>query len=143
MGFHDIEQAVEHVPAALGYLAVETARGERRFVLGPRTQLEGDLPALDWRTAPLAEAFFRHAPGGGDTRVAPPRVPPLGRRARRDGRRFRALVLVPTEGLRRLVRLLADRLGIGKLEIAVIDDWLIERARTAFPGLPRRASEGA
>src|SRR6185295_18744150 len=40
-------------------------------------------------------------------------------------------------------RVLADRLGIGKLELAVIDDWLIERARTAFPGLPRRASEGA
>ena len=47
---------------------------------------------------------------------------------------FRALVLVPTEGLRRLVRLLADRLRIPKLEIAVIDDWLVERARLAFPG---------
>src|SRR6185295_4248639 len=59
-------------------------------------------------------------------------------------RRFRALVLVPTEGLARLVRLLAERLQIGsKLEIAVYDTWLLERARVAFPSLPKRASEGA
>jgi hypothetical protein len=52
-------------------------------------------------------------------------------------------VLVPTEGLRRLCRLLADRLQIEKLEIAVIDQWLIDRAHKAFPGLPKRTSEGA
>ena len=52
-------------------------------------------------------------------------------------------MLVPTEGLRRLVRILADRLGIEKLAIEVIDDWLVERAREAFPGLPKRLSEGA
>jgi DNA helicase-2/ATP-dependent DNA helicase PcrA len=61
--------------------------------------------------------------------------------------------VVPTEGLRRLVRILADRLGIDeegeasgsrvKLEIALVESWLIERARAAFPGLPRRTSEEA
>ena len=41
------------------------------------------------------------------------------------------------------MRLIADRLGIDKLEIAVFDDWILERARTVFPSLPKRASEGA
>ncbi len=216
-------------PAAQGYLAVETARGERAYLLGPRTHVEGDRVMLDWRTAPLAEAFFRYRPGEryeieageriaegrvvarwviahhgealvGEDRVvarggvretprpqpiaAPPvdrsvlpvldpeqqaavdlpadtslvidgeagvgktlvalfRIAALARRAHAASRRFRALVLVPTEGLRRLVRILADRLAIERLEIAVIDDWMIERARAAFPGLPKRTSEDA
>ena len=217
--------------AAHGYLAVETPRGRRDYVLGPRTALDLDPPMLDWRTAPLAAVFFRHGPGEayeleagerisegavrarwvtvgrgqlealigddriiradgeaprprpapapgpardreaaivldpdqqravdlpadtslvldgeagvGKTLVALYRVASLAQRARAHGRAFRALVLVPTEGLRRLVRLLADRLGIGRLEIAVIDDWLLERAHDAFPGLPRRVSESA
>jgi DNA helicase IV len=216
-------------PAAGGYLAVETERGTRAYLLGPRTQLDGDAPMFDWRTAPLAAAFFRHAPGEayeietgerttsgrvlarwvlagrsslealiGDDRIlrpsgdsarprpAPPLVPPqdrsalpvldpvqqravdlpadmslvldgeagvgktlvalyrvaaLAQRARASSRRFRALVLVPTEGLRRLVRILAERLGIEKLEIGVFDSWLLERARVVFPSLPKRASE--
>jgi hypothetical protein len=39
--------------------------------------------------------------------------------------------------------LIADRLGLEKLEIAVIDPWLVARAHEAFPGLPKRLSEGA
>ncbi|MBC8072578.1 MAG: hypothetical protein IAG13_29925, partial [Deltaproteobacteria bacterium] len=50
-------------PAAQGYLAVETARGPRTYLLGPRTHVDGDHVMLDWRTAPLAEAFFRYRPG--------------------------------------------------------------------------------
>jgi ATP-dependent DNA helicase UvrD/PcrA len=216
-------------PAAQGYLAVATERGNRSYLLGPRTHADHDAVMLDWRTAPLAEVFFRYRPGEpyeieagertasgrvvsrwvianhgeafiGEDRVidrtgerglprpqpipAPPvdrtvlpvldpeqqaavdlpadtslvldgeagvgktlvalfRIASLERRARAASRRFRALVLVPTEGLRRLVRILADRLAIGKLEIAVIDSWLVERARAAFPGLPRRTSEDA
>ncbi len=228
MGFDEIERALAGAPAAAGYLAVETDRGRRELLLGPRTQLEGAVPMLDWRTAPLAEPFFRHGPGeayelatgaegrvlerwllagrgglealigddrtvtrGGERPVVRPapaparevdrsqlvvldpeqqaavdlpadtslvldgeagvgktlvalyRVAALARRADAKSRRFRALVLVPTEGLRRLVRVLADRLGIGKLEIALVDDWLYERALRAFPGLPKRRSEGA
>lgn len=231
MSFDRIAQAVAGVPASQGALVVETDRGTREYLLGPSTVLDGPVPMLDWRTAPLAEVFFRHGPGEpyeietgdraqsgrvlerwwvagrgrvealvGDDRIvtrdgeravarpAPPRteaidrsalvildpeqqaavdlpgdtslvvdgeagvgktlvalyrVAALERRARAKSRRFRPLVLVPTEGLRRLVRLLADRLGIARLEIAVVDDWLLERARTAFPGLPKRTSEGA
>jgi hypothetical protein len=234
MPFDRIEAAIAGAPAAAGFLAVDTERGRREYVLGPRTQLDAAPPMLDWRTAPLAEAFFRHGPGEayelptgaegrvaerwllvgrggaeargalealvgddravtrtgehptprpapvpaaevdrsqlvvldpeqqaavdlpadtslildgeagvGKTLVALYRVASLARRAAAKSRRFRPLVLVPTEGLRRLVRVLAERLGIGKLEIAIADDWLIERAHRAFQGLPKRTSEGA
>jgi DNA helicase II / ATP-dependent DNA helicase PcrA len=242
-------------PTAQGYLVLETERGRREYALGPSTSLDGELPVLDWRTAPLAEVLLRHAPGelyevntagrshegrvlerwivtragligdervrsdgsdgsdgaeggggrdhpSGEARVRPgggeqrrPRPQPvrsdepdrsqlvvldpvqraavelpsdqslvidgeagvgktlvalhrvaaLARRAEARGRRFRALVLVPTEGLRRLVRLLAGKLGLGKLQLAIelFDQWMLARARAAFPGLPRRTSEGA
>ncbi|HET9623386.1 MAG TPA: hypothetical protein VFP84_18560, partial [Kofleriaceae bacterium] len=230
--FADLDRWLARAPAAQGLLSVETERGPRTYLLGPRTQVDADLAMLDWRTAPLAEAFFRYRPGDryeieageriaegrvtargviehhgaaliGDDQVirrdgahpAPQPLPPpirppdrnllpvldpeqqaavdlpadtslvidgeagvgktlvalfrvaaLARRARERSRRFRPLVLVPTHGLRRLVRIIADRLaplGLDKLEIAVVDDWLLERAHQAFPGLPRRLSEDA
>ena len=230
--FSELAQAIAAVPAAQAVLVVETERGERTYLLGPRTQTESHPPMLDWRTSPLGGAFFRAAPGEpyeieagervtevvvrerwvvvgrgrldaligddrivhadgrieplarpspiagpmpdrsilpvldaeqqhavdlpadtslvvdgeagvGKTLVALYRVASLERRARAAARRFRPLVLVPREGLRRLCRLLADRLGIGKLEIAVLDDWLVARARKAFTGLPEKLSEGA
>jgi len=233
MRIADVENAITDAPAAQGYLQLETERGNRQYLLGPRTDADASPPLLDWRMAPLAEAFFRAGPGepfelevgervtagtvrarfviaehgkaligdesvwrahdGGwreerTRRPAPPAGPPidrselpildpeqqravdlpadtslvvdgeagvgktlvalyriaaLERRARDKSRRFRALVLVPTEGLRRLCRLIADRLGLAKLEIAVFESWLVERARKAFPGLPKRLSEGA
>jgi hypothetical protein len=229
--FDELSQLLAAHPTAQGFLRVATERGERSYLLGPRTAVDAEPPMLDWRTAPLAGVFFRHGPGeryeleagerttegqvvdrqvlvgrgqldaalGDDTRAsadgiasvprpAPPFGPPRDRdativldpeqqravdmppdtslvldgeagvgktlvalyrvaalslRAREHGKRFRALVLVPTEGLRRLVRLLAERLMIPKLEIAVLDEWLAERARSAFPGLPKRMSENA
>jgi DNA helicase II / ATP-dependent DNA helicase PcrA len=212
-----------------GLLRVSTERGERSYVVSTRTQPDATPPILDWRMAPLAEAFFRAGPGepyeleggqegkvlerwivdkrgeGGEkligdmvvrvgdreeprARPAPVQIPQpdrsalvildpeqqravdlpadtslvvdgeagvgktlvalyriasLQRRAEEKSRRFRALVLVPTEGLRRLCRLIADRLGLEKLEIAVLDPWLVARAHEAFPGLPKRLSEGA
>ncbi|HEY0254775.1 MAG TPA: ATP-binding domain-containing protein [Kofleriaceae bacterium] len=228
--FTAIVQALAHLPAARGLLVVETDRGERDYAIGPRTQTDSVPPMLDWHQSPLAEAFFRSAPGEpyeleinervtegrvkerwllagrpidtvigdattitadgeqprarpapahvpqpdrsqlvildseqqravdlgadtslvvdgeagvGKTLVALYRVASLARRAELESRRFRPLVLVPTEGLRRLVRLLADRLGLPKLEILVLDEWLVERARLAFTGLPKRLSEGA
>ncbi|HEY5948501.1 MAG TPA: ATP-binding domain-containing protein [Kofleriaceae bacterium] len=228
-----IGDAMAAAPAAQGYLALATERGNREYLLGPRTDPSATPPLLDWRTSPLAEAFFRAGPGepfelevgervtsgtvtarvviaehgktlvedervwrkqeGGwyearTPRPAPPPGPPLDRaalpvldpeqqravdlpadtslvvdgeagvgktlvalyriaaleqRARAKSKRFRALVLVPTEGLRRLCRLIADRLGLPKLEIAVFESWLVARAQQAFPGLPKRLSEGA
>nr|HEX4315754.1 ATP-binding domain-containing protein [Kofleriaceae bacterium] len=205
-------------PSTLGVLVLETARGERTYWLAARGEPEHEPPVLDWRTAPLADPFFRTAPGEpyvvdagerslegrviarslvirgelvgeharprpapppgpatqrallpvldadqqravdladdvslvvdgeagvGKTLVALYRVAALARRAHEQRRRFRALVLVPTEGLRRLVSLLAERLEIPRLEIATIESWLVERARQAFPGLPERTSDGA
>ncbi|HLL25898.1 MAG TPA: hypothetical protein VK427_27355, partial [Kofleriaceae bacterium] len=191
-------------PGAGAYLELD----KRAYLLGARTDLDRDPPLLDWRNAPLAEAFFRPGraysielgdrilegevkarvlrggagpdaeprpspvwlatpdrdrtivldpeqqravdlpldtslaidgeAGVGKTLVALYRIASLDRRATQ---RFRALMLVPTEGLRRLVRLIADRLGLVRLEIAVFDDWLLERARLAFPSLPKRTSE--
>lgn len=233
MRIADVERAIADAPAAQGYLALSGERGNREYLLGPRTVTDTTPPQLDWRTAPLAEAFFRAAPGEpfeleigervtsgtvrarfviaehgrvligdeitwrkhddtwreertrrpapaagppidrselpildpeqqravdlpadtslvvdgeagvGKTLVALYRIAALDERARNKSRRFRPLVLVPTEGLRRLCRLIADRLGLAKLEIAVFETWLVERARRAFPGLPKRLSEGA
>lgn len=233
MRIADVERVIADAPAAQGYLAVSGERGNREYLLGPRTVADATPPQLDWRTAPLAEAFFRAAPGEpfeieigervtagtvrarlviadhgrtligdevtwrkhddtwreertprpapaagppidrsalpvldpeqqravdlpadtslvvdgeagvGKTLVALYRIAALERRAQAKSRRFRALVLVPTDGLRRLCRLIADRLGLAKLEIAVFETWLVERARVAFPGLPKRMSEGA
>lgn len=214
----ELVELLANAPTAQGYLGVTTPRGPRTYLLGPRTALDATPPMLDWRTAPIAGVFFRHAigesyelevgdatsegqvterwliqgrellgehraprpspppgpardrdativldpeqqravdlpanvslvldgeAGVGKTLVALYRVAAMSRRARERDRRFRPLVLVPTEGLRRLVRLLADRLGIGRLEIAVLDEWLVERARAAFIGVPRRLTEGA
>jgi len=205
-------------PAGQGFLAVATDRGPRSYLLGPRTHVDGEIAMLDWRSAPLAEAFFRYRPGEpyeveagertasgrvvarwviahhgealiGDDRIidgageravarpqpiaTPPadrsilpvldpeqqaavdlpadtslvldgeagvgktlvalfRIASLERRARAASRRFRALVLVPTEGLRRLARILAERLAVQRLEIAVTDDWLLGRARSGI-----------
>lgn len=230
--FAALARQLAWAPAAQGLLAATTERGGRTFVLGPRTHIDGQGAMLDWRTAPLAEAFFRYRPGEtyeveageriasgtvrgrwvvadhgesliseerwvaregeralvrpqpvaappvdrsilpvldreqqaavdvpadtslvldgeagvGKTLVALFRVASLAKRARDRSRRFRPLVLVPTEGLRRLVRILVERLaplGIERVEIAVLDEWLLERARQAFPGLPKRTSEGA
>ncbi len=230
--FAELERVLAEVPAARGLLVVESGpeRRERSYLLGPRTQTETTPPMLDWRTSPVAEAFFRCAPGEpyeleaggrvtegrvrerwllrgrgalealigddatvlcdaveprarpaptpgpmpdrtalvvldpeqqravdlavdaslvvdgeagvGKTLVALYRVASLARRAAAAQQKFRALVLVPTEGLRRLVRLLADRLRV-TIEVRVLDEWLVERARLAFPGLPKRLSEGA
>ncbi|HEX5059743.1 MAG TPA: hypothetical protein VFV99_10315, partial [Kofleriaceae bacterium] len=58
-----IAELIADVPAAQGYLALATERGNREYLLGPRTDTDATPPLLDWRTAPLAEAFFRAAPG--------------------------------------------------------------------------------
>src|ERR1043165_2104029 len=50
-------------PAAQGLLEVTTDRGPRSYLLGPRTHVEGEVAMLDWRSSPLAEAFFRSGPG--------------------------------------------------------------------------------
>ena len=59
------------------------------------------------------------------------------------GRAFRAAVVVPTEGLRRLSSLMLERAGVDGVEVHTYDRWAHEVTRRAFRGIPRRESEGA
>src|SRR4051794_22967283 len=61
MDFEELDQLLATAPAAQGVLSVVNERGPRTYLLGPRTQV--GVHMLDWRTAPLAEAFFRYRPG--------------------------------------------------------------------------------
>jgi hypothetical protein len=45
------------------YFRVRMRDRERDFVLGARTHIASELQVLDWRTAPLADAFFNAAVG--------------------------------------------------------------------------------
>lgn len=81
--------------------------------------------------------------GCGKTTVALHRLIALRRRALAAGRQFRALVLVPVEGLRRLSKTLLARLGADDVEVRSYERWAAVQARKAFPGLPRRESQGA
>ncbi|MCE9573898.1 MAG: ATP-binding domain-containing protein [Deltaproteobacteria bacterium] len=216
-------------PAIGGYLRVRSAGRTRTLLLGSRT-VAGAV--LDWRTAPLAEVFFRQRAGddyeleiddrtvtglvlargrvrvvggalvelttedailaregdGWRARAIPTRARPAATSAGKaevvldaeqrravelpattslvvDGeagvgktlvalhriawlqaqseRRLRVLVLVPTPGLRQLCRQLIDRLGLERVEVAVVDEWLLARGRAAFAGLPERLADDA
>lgn len=81
--------------------------------------------------------------GCGKTTVALHRVAALQARAERSGRTFRGLVLVPVEGLQRLSTTLLERLGAKDVEVKSYERWAAVQARRAFPGLPRRESQGA
>jgi len=56
---------------------------------------------------------------------------------------FRAAVVVPADGLRRLVETSLERLGVTDVEVALYDRWAARQARRAFPGLPGRESRNA
>jgi DNA helicase IV len=88
-----------------------------------------DRPA-DRTLLVLGEAGF------GKTTVALHRLARLESRA--DA--FRGLVIVPTPGLVRLSRLLLERLGARRTEVATFDDWIRAEARRVF-ALPKRDSE--
>jgi len=73
--------------------------------------------------------------GFGKTTVAVRRVHDLMRR----GLVRRALVLVPTPGLKQLTLRWLQRLNAEQVEVQVFDDWALQRARAAFE-LPERTS---
>lgn len=83
--------------------------------------------------------------GVGKTLVALYRLAELARRRRERGKGFRALVLVPTEGLRRLVAMLAEKLGL--LGAAESEDAVAEGASAGAAaereGAERAEAEGA
>lgn len=81
--------------------------------------------------------------GCGKTTVALHRLAALRRRAVDSGRPFKALVLVPVEGLRRLTETLLDRLGAAGVEVRSYERWAAIQARRVFQGVPRRESQSA
>jgi hypothetical protein len=81
--------------------------------------------------------------GFGKTTVALHRVAHLRAQALTAGRRFSALVLVPTQGLVRLVTALLDRLDVRDVEIRRFTRWVAARGRQVFEDLPARDSQAA
>lgn len=81
--------------------------------------------------------------GFGKTTVALHRVAALTKAATAAGQRFRALVVVPNEPLRRLSALTLARLGCEGLEIATFEQWALAQARRVFTDLPPRLSKAA
>lgn len=76
--------------------------------------------------------------GFGKTTVALHRVAQLARSARARGEGHAALVVVPTEGLRRLAALMLARMEVPEARVVTYDAWALAEARRAFKGLPRR-----
>lgn len=81
--------------------------------------------------------------GFGKTTVALHRVAHLRAQALAAGRRFSALVLVPTQGLVRLVTALLDRLDVRDVEIRSFTRWVAAGGRQVFGDLPERDSQHA
>lgn len=77
--------------------------------------------------------------GHGKTTVALHRLARLYKAA---GRSFRAAVIVPTDGLRRLIEPLLRSLGVD-VEVEVFDRWAAQQAREVFQDLPERESVDA
>ncbi len=77
--------------------------------------------------------------GHGKTTVALHRLAHVWHAA---GARHRAAVVVPTEGLARLIQPLLRKLGVD-VEARTYDRWAARQARRAFPDIPRRESEQA
>src|SRR5687768_14715568 len=113
-----------------------------------RAPISVDHLDADQRAAVLRpdheSVLVRGAAGVGKTLVALHRAAHLSRRAAARGDlQWRAIALCPSEGLRRLWLTLWDRLGEGRLEVATFDEWIAERARAGFGGLPARTSRNA
>jgi DNA helicase-2/ATP-dependent DNA helicase PcrA len=81
--------------------------------------------------------------GFGKTTVALHRVAHLRAQALAVGQMFAALVLVPTQGLVRLVTALLDRLDVHDVEIRSFTGWVAARGRQVFDDLPTRDSQHA
>ncbi len=130
-------EAVEGADSPGISLRDESARNE------PATPLFADLDAEQRRAVELPEKrslLVLGEAGFGKTVVALHRMVFLRERAVERNRKFRALVLVPTEGLRRLTLSMLDRLGLENVEVQTFDAWVSREARRIFRDLPTRDS---
>lgn len=93
--------------------------------------------------APERSLLILGEAGFGKTTVALHRVAHLRAQALASGQQFVALVLVPTQGLVRLVTALLERLDIRDVEIRSFTRWVAVRGRQVFGDLPKRDSQNA
>jgi len=105
-------------------------RSPLEVTLDPAQQAVVDLPD-SVHVLLLGEAGF------GKTTVALHRLVALRERARR---KFRGAVMVPTEGLARLTRLMLERRGIDDIDVWTYEGWAMTVTRRAFKDFPRRQS---
>jgi len=115
-------------------------KAERRSAVTP---LLADLDAGQRRAVELPDKqslLVLGEAGFGKTVVALHRLAFLRQRSLDQNRRLRALVLVPTEGLRRLALSMLERLGIEDVEVHTFDAWIAAQARRVFADLPARDS---
>lgn len=107
-------------------------RSPLEVTLDPAQQAIVDLPS-NQSVLILGEA------GYGKTTVALHRLVALG--TQRPAGNFKAAVIVPTEGLRRLTSLMLDRRdALGYTEVWTYDEWAMAQARRVFKDLPKRES---
>ncbi|HKA15930.1 MAG TPA: 3'-5' exonuclease [Myxococcota bacterium] len=111
----------------------------------PSSPIEVPLDAVQLRAVrapPGGAQLILGEAGAGKTTVALHRLAHLAAEARAG---WRALVVVPTEGLKRLSELMLDRLGVpvGPITVARYDRWAAALARRAYRGLPRGESQDA
>lgn len=141
-------------------LAADANHRWRRTPAGWRAQAESQvaLPegyrplAVEMPTLDAAQTAMVQAPPGravlvlgeagfGKTTVALHRLAHLSSFARLQRAPLRALVLVPTEGLRRLCVQLLARLGEAQAEVQTFDAWALARARRWLGPLPERDAQ--
>lgn len=89
---------------------------------------------------PGRDALVLGEAGCGKTTVALYRLAHLRKASARP---LRAAVIVPTEGLRRLVEQLLERMGVSGVEVELYDAWAARQARRSFADIPARESAGA
>ncbi|HEY8206835.1 MAG TPA: AAA family ATPase, partial [Myxococcaceae bacterium] len=110
--------------------------GERRAVSPVDVELD-EAQRRVVELPPQRSVLVLGEAGCGKTTVALHRLVTLKRRGKK---RMRAAVIVPTDGLRRLIELLVKRMELEGVEVWRFDDWARHQARKAFRDLPRKES---
>jgi DNA helicase-2/ATP-dependent DNA helicase PcrA len=126
-----------------------TSRPTKRVLLPPRppeertpfrSPLEVTLDADQQKVVDLpaqTSVLLLGEAGFGKTTVALRRLVALRDRSER---KFRGAVMVPTEGLARLTKLMLERRGIEDVDVWTYDQWAWMVTRRAFKDFPRRQS---
>lgn len=123
-------------------LRARGVRARRRLSTPLVVDLDDDQRAAVQRPAEQSLLVLGDA-GYGKTTVALHRLVHLQREAASRKRPFKSLVLLPTEGLRRLTALALERLGAKDVEVCTFENWIAAQGRAVFADLPTRTSRTA